>query len=507
MLDLKHWKKIKSDKHTTTFEHADGHSMTVAHSSLTPKLRSQLSKIPAYAEGGEVEPQATTLPEIDPNSMNARMQSAEQGSYRPEPVVPPTAEEKAYSTLQASATPIEFAAPAAIDPYMQGVSAGTESGMAGRSQELTGAESLGQAQQQGEAHIAAQQGQAAQESKAELDRVQAMHQQMEQERQKFQQAVLDTKIDPQRYMKDMGLFDKIRTGIGMIIAGVGGPTGAEAVYNHLQNKVDADIKAQYAEKESKMNLLHASIKAMGDRDQGEVLARSIINDHAMRLIDQAAAQSRSAQAMPTAQMLKGKIMQATAQMVSQSSQLDAMKKVPSGQQSDAAMQYMLYNDPKQAATLFQRQATSPDGAPEAMIPAADEKMRENMVKAPNGRYYLVAPKSAEEYKSFKMDVEPLEQSIKELSSLNTMGTRLSMRDRAAAQAALLRATDGLMALSKNHRISEVALGFERGQLSDPTAISTLLTGNAKNEEVLKSLARIKAAKLRTAIPQYKGLGR
>lgn len=57
-LDLTKFKRISSDKHTTTLEHPDGHRVTVAHSALSPKLRSNLAELPMHpsmAKGGEVK--------------------------------------------------------------------------------------------------------------------------------------------------------------------------------------------------------------------------------------------------------------------------------------------------------------------------------------------------------------------------------------------------------------------------------------------------------------------
>lgn len=69
-LDLKRFKKIASDKKSTTMKHDDGHELTIAHSALSKNLLGQLSKLPMvyaepqddkelsgtrYDEGGDVE--------------------------------------------------------------------------------------------------------------------------------------------------------------------------------------------------------------------------------------------------------------------------------------------------------------------------------------------------------------------------------------------------------------------------------------------------------------------
>lgn len=64
-IDFKQFKKVASDKHTTTLRHKDGHEFKIAHASLSPKLKKELEAIPMkgtkyFAEGGEYEEGTTT---------------------------------------------------------------------------------------------------------------------------------------------------------------------------------------------------------------------------------------------------------------------------------------------------------------------------------------------------------------------------------------------------------------------------------------------------------------
>lgn len=56
-IDLKHFKKAASDKHTTTLEHKDGHSIKLTHSALSKEMKAMLDKLPMkkMASGGTVE--------------------------------------------------------------------------------------------------------------------------------------------------------------------------------------------------------------------------------------------------------------------------------------------------------------------------------------------------------------------------------------------------------------------------------------------------------------------
>lgn len=63
-LDLSRFKKVGSDKKTTTLRHGKGHEIKIAHSGLTPKMREQLELLP-MAEGGDVHKPDTKVPEVE----------------------------------------------------------------------------------------------------------------------------------------------------------------------------------------------------------------------------------------------------------------------------------------------------------------------------------------------------------------------------------------------------------------------------------------------------------
>lgn len=55
-IDFSRFKKVSSDKKTSTLRHAQGHEIKVAHSALSPEMREKISNLPVYmAEGGDVE--------------------------------------------------------------------------------------------------------------------------------------------------------------------------------------------------------------------------------------------------------------------------------------------------------------------------------------------------------------------------------------------------------------------------------------------------------------------
>lgn len=62
-LDLSRFKKVSSDKKTTTLRHAKGHEIKIAHSGLTPKMRESLDKLEQHEEVGAVKRYAEGTPE------------------------------------------------------------------------------------------------------------------------------------------------------------------------------------------------------------------------------------------------------------------------------------------------------------------------------------------------------------------------------------------------------------------------------------------------------------
>lgn len=54
-LDTRKFRKISSNEKTTTMRHPAGHEIVIAHGSLSPKIREQLSQLPMATEGGDVK--------------------------------------------------------------------------------------------------------------------------------------------------------------------------------------------------------------------------------------------------------------------------------------------------------------------------------------------------------------------------------------------------------------------------------------------------------------------
>lgn len=53
-MDLKHFKKLHSNDKSTTFVHKNGHKIVVAHSGVDEGMRKQLTDLPKFSDGGDV---------------------------------------------------------------------------------------------------------------------------------------------------------------------------------------------------------------------------------------------------------------------------------------------------------------------------------------------------------------------------------------------------------------------------------------------------------------------
>lgn len=84
--DLSRFKKIKQDNHSTTLKHPEGHTITIAHQSLNPKMKAAFAALPMHKEeGGEVEekqPKAKETPKADPDQGKDKYKEFEKGATK-----------------------------------------------------------------------------------------------------------------------------------------------------------------------------------------------------------------------------------------------------------------------------------------------------------------------------------------------------------------------------------------------------------------------------------------
>lgn len=79
-LDIKKFKKISSDSHSTTMQNDQGHKIVIAHKALHPKVMEQLKGLKNYDQGGGVD----SSPMIDPEKAEQMQKGATKSGADPQ---------------------------------------------------------------------------------------------------------------------------------------------------------------------------------------------------------------------------------------------------------------------------------------------------------------------------------------------------------------------------------------------------------------------------------------
>lgn len=130
---------------------------------------------------------------------------------------------------------------------------------------------------------------------------------LEFERQQIKDAILNEKIDPNRFFSNMSTGNKILAAIGVALSGIGaglqGGGAPNMAVNILQKSIDRDIEAQKAELGKKQSLLSENLRRTGDLNSAVQMTRLQMNAVAEAQIAQIAAKSGSVQATQKAKLL------------------------------------------------------------------------------------------------------------------------------------------------------------------------------------------------------------
>lgn len=272
-------------------------------------------------------------------------------------------------------------------------------------------------------------------------------------------------IDPDRYWNNKSTGAKIGSILGIILGGLGqGLTGSNVnvAMKVINDGIDRDIDAQKANKSQKNNLYHMYLDKYKDDEEAYSRAKADLLTLAAAKTNMIAAQA-------------GTPMAAAAR--------DYMKAQLGTQAAQYGMQY--------AGASLGRKAVS-EGIPVEAMSYLPEKQRESMVRLPNG-FMADAGSSAnaKEYNEQTAAYYPLIGDLKELKSLNSLGTLTDPAQRARASVLQNHVVTQLNDLAKSHRITEGDIGFQKGQLSDPNSIQNKLSTdwNAGTDQLMESLTR------------------
>lgn len=164
---------------------------------------------------------------------------------------------------------------------------------------------------------------------------------LDSERQAFQKDIQNAHIDPQHYLSSLGTGQKISTGIGLILGGMGGGlTGqGNAALDFLNKQIDRDISAQKEDLGKKENLLTANMRQFGNLRDATEMTKVMQMDIVKNQLAQAAASAQSPLAQARAQQAIGQLDQQIAPIMSQIAMRKSLSGGPSiGAQQDPATQ-------------------------------------------------------------------------------------------------------------------------------------------------------------------------
>lgn len=202
--------------------------------------------------------------------------------------------------------------PYGTEAYYQGMQAGIGEQKAGISGEAAAQTQLGQQTAQ------ALNEQVQQQQEARRD-YQTHFNDLNQERQNFLQDIKNQHINPDHYLNSMGTGQKVATGIGLILGGLG--SGLTHTPNmaaqFLQNQIDNDVNAQRAELGKKENLLSANMRQFGNLRDAMDMTRIMQNDIVSNQLRAAAATAQGPLAQSRALQAAGQLDMQTAPIMSQ----------------------------------------------------------------------------------------------------------------------------------------------------------------------------------------------
>jgi len=484
-LDFSGWKKTKEGKDSTEFKHADGHTMQVAHKSLTPALQKQLKSLPAHMEsGGNV---AEELPPVDNDpTYNQQITPTPSGLLgnglgAPAPSAP--------AALSPRPTPAVPSTPPK-DPATAGMEAGSNAAITG----------LGE-QKAANTGIAKVEGEIASKTAPEMEKGAKQQQQfadtLDQNRQKYDQIVQDAskainagEIKPQHIFEGKDLPNRIGTAISLLLGGMGGGLlhQENPVLKQMNQEIQQDIQRQQLNQNNRLNLMGAISNQLGHSAGAAQIATGIIDNHLKNMVIAQAMKLGSPLAMQRAQLINGQLESGAAPLRERAAFLAAQQAHGAGgSPEESLMQYYGMQDPKAAANLAIRLGTT-HGISKDMLSYAGDAQK-NFVQGPGDKYYNAgSPEAAKEYNDDMSKYQPLMKDLQSLQQFNTLGAKLKVGPAAeAANAAAGRIEQQLLALGSSGRLSETALGFSKGLFSDPTKLRSLVSNNAGTDQLIKSL--------------------
>lgn len=312
-LTYKHLKKINSDDNCTTLQHADGHTIKIAHKGLSKEMREKLENVPGFYDAGQVEEVDNQPGILDSMASN----EAAMAQVNPSAQAPAGFEQAAQPSItpsQAAPAPGMENAPLPTKtgqyeelPGMQVDTSGLQQQEAGFRAEAKAQGALGRAEQAAAIDYQQQMLDLQRDSEDEFSR-------LDFERKSLMEDIASNRIDPDRVWSSKSDLNKVGTAVGLILGGIGaGAAGTSNVaLDFLNKQIDRDIEGQKFDMSKKENLLKATMAQFGNLKDATTMAKLMYTDMYAAKLQEAAAKSKDPIAKARAEQAIGALKAQTA---------------------------------------------------------------------------------------------------------------------------------------------------------------------------------------------------
>lgn len=274
MLNFSKFKKVAEDDKTVTMRHDKGHEMRILIKQLRPIEREQIKRL-KMADGGDVESPDDAPTPIAPTSQS--LQSPE-----PAPINVP----------QVPATPDVQNPDGTLNP---GAAAQT----------ATSAIDLGQKIDVQSAKAKANYDQQYLDERQRLNNLDAQHlQEMQSHTKDLSDFIQANPINPEMYGESQSGQQKVATGIGLFLGGMGGQGHSNLALDFLNKNIDRNIEGQRQNVNNQKTIWGAYHDLYGDENIANNLAKVSANDMLTHQVDLTAAQLGTPQAAQKAMQLR-----------------------------------------------------------------------------------------------------------------------------------------------------------------------------------------------------------
>jgi hypothetical protein len=331
-LNLGKFKKLSENEKSATLMHPAGHKIIIAKSVLSPNLHKELNKLPLHLEKGtpnntiqstdqNQEPNASYDPSLQ--NQDSSQISSQQPTTPQQPTVvinntPPSQNQASVQSPPPQVTPQTQVAQAPIpdqtnqsgnapstnvqgpdtlitgnynpqnDPY--GSKAYSDISKEGIQNQIQGINETATAQGKQNETIAAERQAGAVQQQAQLIDSQKRLNFFREESKKAADDANNYHIDPSHYLNSMGTGQKIATGIGLILGGIGGGLTHQGnpALEFLNKQIANDVESQRQELGKKTNLLTAYMRQFENENQAMMMTEATQRNIVANKIEEAA---------------------------------------------------------------------------------------------------------------------------------------------------------------------------------------------------------------------------